>query len=441
MSEGANDKLRELWDVADEHLVRYRGDFYPLVVERAKGVFIYDQDGRAILDFSSGQMCSTLGHNHPAVIEALKRAGEKVIHLYTNMMSPVLVELADKLADLLPSSLQKSMFPNTGSESNEAALRMAKIHTGGYEVVGLSGSWHGQTVGAASSTYATGRKGHGPSLPGTMAIPAPNSYRCPIKHCAGKCDMTCLEVGFEMADRQSVGEYAAFIAEPVQGAGGVVVPPDGYFERAKEKCEERGMMMILDEAQTGLGRVGRNFAFEGTDIKPDILTLSKTLGAGVPLAATVTSREIEEDCYSKGFSYYTSHLNDPMPLEVGLSVLEVLKDEKLAERAREMGPHLMSGLKALKERHEAIGDVRGVGLFIGVEFVKDRETKEPAPVFLKRLLNRALELGLNLIPASAEGISAVRLAPPLIVTKDQADSALAILDQALSDCASDLKAS
>ncbi|MEC8174642.1 MAG: aspartate aminotransferase family protein [Pseudomonadota bacterium] len=438
MSEGANDRYRELWAIADEHLVRYRGDFYPLVVERAEGIYIYDQDGRAILDFSSGQMCATLGHNHPAVVGALKRASEKVIHLYTNMMSPMLVELADKLADLLPPSLQKSMFPNTGSESNEAALRMAKIHTGGYEVVGLSGSWHGQTVGAASSTYATGRKGHGPTLPGTMAIPAPNSYHCPIKHCADKCDMTCLDVGFEMADRQSVGQYAAFIAEPVQGAGGVVIPPEGYFERAKEKCEERGMMMILDEAQTGLGRVGKNFAFEGMGIKPDILTLSKTLGAGVPLSATVTSSEIEESCYEKGFSYYTSHLSDPMPIEVGVSVLDVVVNEKLANRAAEMGPYVMSGLKELQSRHEVIGDVRGVGLFIGVEFVKDRETKEAAPVFLKRLLARSLELGLNLIPASAEGISAVRLAPPLFVTRDQVDSALGILDQALSDCAKDL---
>ena len=439
MSEGVNNKYRELWDTADEHLVRYRGDFYSLVVERAEGIYLYDQDGRAILDFSSGQMCATLGHNHPEVVDALKRAGEKVIHLYTNMLTPVLVELADKLADMLPPSLQKSMFPNTGSESNEAALRMAKIHTGGYEVIGLSGSWHGQTVGAASSTYATGRKGHGPTLPGTMAIPAPNSYRCPIKHCAGKCDMTCLEVGFEMADRQSVGQFAAFIAEPVQGAGGVVIPPDGYFERAKQKCEERGMMMILDEAQTGLGRVGRNFAFEGMDMVPDILTLSKTLGAGIPLAATVTSKEIEESCYEKGFSYYTSHLSDPMPAEVGLAVLNVLREEKLAERAAEIGPYVMTGLKELQSRHASIGDVRGIGLFIGVEFVKDRETKAPAPAFLKQLLQRSLELGLNLIPASAEGISAVRLAPPLFVTKDQIDSALGILDQALTDCAGSLQ--
>ena len=250
--------------------------------------------------------------------------------------------------------------------------------------------------------------------------------------------MTCLDVGFEMADRQSVGQYAAFIAEPVQGAGGVVIPPVGYFERVKEKCEERGMMMILDEAQTGLGRVGKNFAFEGMGIKPDILTLSKTLGAGVPLSATVTSSEIEESCYERGFSYYTSHLSDPMPLEVGVSVLDVVVNEKLAERAAEMGPYVMKGLKELQSRHEVIGDVRGVGLFIGIEFVKDRETKQAAPVFLKRLLARSLELGLNLIPASAEGISALRLAPPLFVTRDQVDSALGILDQALGDCAKDL---
>ena len=438
MSDRPNDRDRALRQAAEEHLVRYRGDFYPLIVERADGAYIYDGDGRAILDFASGQMCATLGHNHPAVVTALRKAGETVLHLYTNMLSPMVVELAERLADLLPPTLQKSMFPNTGSESNEAALRMAKVYTGGFEVIGLSGSWHGATVGAASSTYATGRKGHGPTLPGTMAIPAPNAYRCPIRHCSGQCDMTCLDVGFEMADHQSVGRYAAFIAEPVQGAGGVVVPPEGYFERAKAKCEERGMLMILDEAQTGLGRIGRNFAFEGTGIVPDILTLSKTLGAGIPLAATVTSAEIEEDCYEKGFNYYTSHLSDPMPALVGLAVLDVLREEQLAARARELGPYLMEGLRALQQRHEVIGDIRGLGLFVGVEFVQDRTTKSPHPELLKKLLRRSLELGLNLIPASAEGITAIRLAPPLIITRDQLDVAVSILDQAIRECVADL---
>jgi len=435
MSEGVNDRYRELWKLADEHLVRYKGDFYPLITGRAQGVYIYDQDDRAILDFASGQMCSTLGHNHPAIVAALKKAGEPVIHLYTNMLSPVLIELAEALADLLPPSLQKSMFPNTGGESNEAALRMAKVHTGGFEVIGLMGAWHGQTMGAASTTYASGRRGHGPVLPGSMTIPSPNAYRCPIRHCEGTCDMTCMDVGFEMTDRQSVGQYAAVIAEPVQGAGGVIVPPDGYFEKLKANCEERDMLLILDEAQTGLGRAGGNFAFEQTNITPDILTISKTLGAGVPLSATVTSAEIEESCYEKGFVYYTSHLSDPLPLQAGLAVLEVVRTEKLGERASELGPYLMQGLRDFQTRHEAIGDVRGLGLFIGVEFVKDRKTKEPAPEFMKEVLRRCLELGLNLIPTAAEGISAVRFAPPLIVTRDQIDTALEIFDQALTDSA------
>ncbi|MDA0267230.1 MAG: aspartate aminotransferase family protein, partial [Cyanobacteria bacterium] len=299
----------EMWDIVEHHLVRYGGSFAPMLIQRAKGSYLYDRQGRKILDFTSGQMCATLGHNHPEVVQAIYKACEEVLHLFSGMLSPAVVNLANELCGLLPPTLQKALFLNTGSEANEAALRMAKLHTGGFEVVGLSASWHGMTAGASASTFVAARKGYGPAIPGNLALPTPNCYRCPIRHCQDHCDMTCLAVGFDLVDSQSVGSYAAVIVEPILSAGGIVEPPEGYFQRLQTHCQERGMVLILDEAQTGFGRLGSLFAFEQLGIVPDILTLSKTLGGGLPLAATLTSDAIETDCYAKGFVYYTSHVS------------------------------------------------------------------------------------------------------------------------------------
>jgi 2,2-dialkylglycine decarboxylase (pyruvate) len=269
-----------------------------------------------------------------------------------------------------------------------------------------------------------------------MALPMPNCYRCPIRHCRDACDLACLEVGFELVDRQSVGALAAAIVEPILSVGGIVELPPGYLARLKQKCEERGMLLIVDEAQTGLGRVGANFAFEQQGATPDILTLSKTLGAGLPLAATITGAAIEEDCFAKGFLYYTSHVSDPLPARVGLAVLAVLERDRLAACAEELGIYLRAGLGSLQQRFECIGDVRGRGLLIGVEIVEDRETRAPAPDLGAAISRRCLELGLSMNIVQLPGLAGVfRIAPPLTVSRDEIDSGLAILGQALDECA------
>ena len=339
MNEGAKIDTADLRQAVERHLFRYAGSFAPYFGVRASGSYIYDEDGRAVLDFCSGQMCATLGHNHPAVTEAIEASCREVIHLFSGVLPPPVVRLAEALAGLLPPSLQRMMFLSTGGESNEAALKMAKLKTGGFEILALTGSWHGSTSGASASTYNGDRVGYGPALAGTMALPGPNCYRCPIKHCRDRCDMTCLEVGFALYDSQSVGAPAAVIAEPIQSSAGVIVPPEGYFETLGALAEARGMLLILDEAQTGLGRTGSNFGFEQIGTTPDILTLSKTLGNGVPLSATITSDEIEQVCHERKFLFYTSHLSDPMPAAVGLAVLKILEAERLAEagpRARRL---------------------------------------------------------------------------------------------------------
>jgi 2,2-dialkylglycine decarboxylase (pyruvate) len=420
----------ESWD---EHLIRYGMAFVPRLIVKARGTSIWDADGNELLDFTSGQMCATLGHNHPRVVEAIAKASAGVLHLFSGMLSPPVVELSRRLAEMLPDLLSKAMFLSTGGEANEAALKMAKLHTGKFEVVGFTGAWHGMTSGAQAVNYLAGRKGYGPMLPGALALPAPNAYRCPLRHCRNACDGTCLDVGFDLIDAQSTGSLAALIAEPVESAGGVIVPPEDYWQKAKRHCDERGMLLVFDEAQTAF-RLGRNFAFEHFGVVPDILTLSKTLGGGVPLSAVVTSEEIEADCHAKGFLHITSHISDPLPAQVGLAVLAVIEEQHLTARAVEMGERLAAGLHYLQERHEIIGDVRGLGLLYGVELVRDRETREPDAATGRAVAERCMELGLSMNITAIGTMAAIwRIAPPLTVGAGEIERAITIMDQAIAD--------
>jgi 2,2-dialkylglycine decarboxylase (pyruvate) len=348
------------------------------------------------------------------------------------MLSTPVVELAERLSGLLPDSLSKVLLLSTGAESNEAALRLAKMYTGGFEVVALDAAWHGMTGAAAATTFSASRKGYGPGIPGVMALPTPNPYRRP----AGAGDdyeLDMLEAWFQVLDRQSVGAFAAVIAEPILSTGGIIEPPPGYLRRLAEKCEERDMLLILDEAQTAMGRTGKMFAFEHHGVVPDILTLSKTLGAGLPLAATITSPAIEEKCHERGFLFYTTHVSDPLPAAVGSTVIDVILRDGLADHALEMGCHLMQGLRELQDRHECIGDVRGRGLMLGLELVADRESKRPIPEFGSAASRRCFELGLSMNIVQLPGMGGTfRMAPPLIIQKEDIELAIAILDDALT---------
>lgn len=420
---------------AQESLIRYCGEFVPFIAEKASGSYIYDKKGNAILDFTSGQMCSVFGHNHPKFVEILEKAGDSAIHLLSSILSPPVIDLAKKITSELPDSLTKCILLNTGSESNEVAIRMAKLVTGGHEIIGFAGSWHGMTAGAQSYTYSKTRKGYGPTMPGSLMIPAPYEYRCPIEHCKGSCDNTCLEVGMKMVDQQSVGAYAALIAEPLLSAAGMIELKPSYVKRLKELCDERGLLLIFDEAQTAMGRLGTTFAFEKLDVVPDFLTLSKTLGGGLPLSAMITTTEIEEECHKRGFVYVTSHVSDPFCASFGLAAFEILHEEELAKSALEKGAYLKGKLIELQEKYECIGDVRGSGLLLGVEIVKDRETKIADDSLGLSICNRCLELGLNMNIVRMKGYGSVfRIAPPLTITNDEIDLGITMLDEAIQDC-------
>ncbi|PYV17937.1 MAG: aspartate aminotransferase family protein [Acidobacteria bacterium] len=432
-----SDDRNSLLELGGRRLIRYGGTFAPYLIARAAGCYVYDSTGRPILDFTSGQMSSLLGHAHPEIVEVASRSLATLDHLYSGMLSEPVVRLADRLVELCPPGLDRVILLSTGAESNEAALRMAKLYTGGYEVIGFTQSWHGMTGAAASATYSAGRRGYGPPMPGSLAIAAPNAYRPRFRHADGSLDWRAeLDDAFELIDRQSSGQLAAFIAEPILSSGGVLDLPQGYLAALKAKCAERGALLVLDEAQTGLGRTGRLFAFEHHGVVPDMLTLSKTLGAGLPLAATLVSEEVERVCHERGFLFYTTHVSDPMPAAVGLRVIEIVLRERLAARAERLGAVLRQGLAALGEEFECIGDVRGRGLLLGVEIVADRHSRKPAHELGARISGRCLDLGLSCNIVQLPGMGGVfRIAPPLTISEQEIALGIEILRRALKECA------
>jgi len=418
---------REFWSRARRHLLRYGGDFVPFVPVRAEGSFLYDANGFRVLDFTSGQMSAILGHCHPEIVATVREAVGRLDHLFSSMLSAPVVDLAEALAGLAPA-LPRVMLLSTGGEANDAAIRLAKLVTGKWEIVGFTQSWHGMTGGAAAATYKAGRRGVGPLAPGSFAIPAPNAYRPRFPGVGWKQE---LDDSFDLLDRQSTGNLAAFIAEPILSSGGILDLPLGYLAALRAHCDARGMLLILDEAQTGIGRTGHMFAFERDGVAPDILTLSKTLGAGLPLSAVMTTDAIAAEAERRGFLFYTTHVNDPLPAAVGLTVLRIVQRDGLAARARAAGARLAAGLRQLQQRHAGIGDVRGRGLLLGLEFTAGGGQSEAA--ISDAVTDAAMELGLsaNIVRAGASG-GTMRIAPPLTVTDAEIDLGLELLEAAIA---------
>ena len=427
--------LRAFPPAAERHLIRYsgRGAFSPVVIERAAGTCLYTEDGRELLDFTSGQMSAILGHSHPEITATVARQVARLDHLYSGFLSRPVVDLAERLTATLPAELDKVLVLTTGAEANEAALRMAKLVTGKHEIVSFARSWHGMTQAAANATYSAGRRGYGPAAPGNFALPVPQRFRPDIVDAHGDLDWRRqLDLGFDLIDAQSVGSLAACIVEPILSSGGIIDLPPGYLPALAEKCRERDMLLILDEAQTGLCRTGDWYAFEHDGVVPDILTLSKTLGAGMPVAAVITSAEIEAAAHEREFLFFTTHVNDPLPAAVGVTVLDVLRRDGLDQRAGELGARLRRGLEGLAGRHDAVADVRGRGLLLGMELADD-----PASGGADRLgaavTARCMELGLHMNIVQLPGMGGIfRIAPPLTATDTEIDRALAILDEALT---------
>ncbi len=396
---------------------------------RGSGSEVEDVNGRRYLDFNSGQMCAWLGHNHPAIVEAVADACATLIHAHSSYYNDKEIELADRLGNLLPDPLRKSMFLQSGADANEAAINIARKYTGGFEIISPHTSFHGMSDTTRSLTFAGWHRGYGPPQPGMMAMLAPYCYRCPINLEPETCELACLDASFELIDAQTTSRPAAVLTEPIFSAGGVIEPPTGWLSELKRRCEDRGMLLILDEEQTGLGKTGATFAFEHEDVVPDLITLAKHFGGGVCISSVTTSAEIEERVIADEFIVTHSHSNDPLACAAGTATLNVLERDDLAGKARQLGGYFRSKLNQLAERFEMIGDIRGRGLLQGIELVRDRRTREPATSEGHAIIDQCLEDGL-IFSVRREG-SVLRFVPPASTTEEQIDRAISILEHAL----------
>ena len=399
------------------------------VFESASGSLVRDVQGKEYLDFNSGQMCAALGHNHPTVVAAIRSACETMLHAHSSHYNVKEIELASRLGRIMPRPLQKSLFGESGSDANEMAMMIARKYTGGYEIASPHISFHGLSDATRSVTFSGWHAGHGHLPAGSVAIVAPYCYRCPLAQTYPACNFACLKTSFELLDAQSTGRPAAVITEPLFSAGGVVEPPPGWLKELQRMCRERGMLLIVDEEQTGLGKLGQMFAFQSEGIVPDIVTVAKHLGGGVGISAVTTTAEIEEKVVSQGYAATHSHANDPLICAAGVASLDVIEQEDVPAKARAIGTRIRERLEALQQRYEMIGDIRGRGQLMGIELVRDRQSKEPATEEGRAIGQYCFERGL--IFSVRRNGSVLRFVPPATTTADQIDRAMDLLGEAL----------
>jgi len=405
----------------------------PIMLVEGKMQYVWDETGKRYLDGLGGIVTISAGHCHPHVVKAAHEQNETLQHSTTIYLQPRIAEYAEKLASKLPGKLKVCYFVNSGSEANDLALLMARLYTGNYDVIALRNSYHGGNSSGMSVTAHSSWKFNVPHSFGVHHAQAPYCYR-------GNYGYDDPEAGKKYADDvQSVidyatsGKVAAFIAESIQGVGGFVVFPDGYLKHSYAHVRAAGGVCIADEVQTGFGRTGTHYwGFETQGVIPDIVTMAKSIGNGAPLAAVVTTPEIASVLTQK--IHFNTFGGNPVVSAIGKAVLEVIEQENLQQNCLTLGQYILAGLEKLKQKHPLIGDVRGKGLMLGIEFVKDRKTKEPAGEACAAVLERAREMGLLLGKGGLWG-QTIRFAPPMCITKADADFLLAVLDAALDGAA------
>ncbi len=407
---------------------------YPLVVRRGEGMLVEDVDGNIFLDFSAGIAVVSTGHCHPDVVRAIQRQAETLIHMSgTDFYLPLMARLAEKIAEIAPGKFPKRVyFGNSGTEAIEAALKLARYHTRRHRFIAFLGCFHGRTYGALSltSSKAVQRDGFGPLLPGVTHVPYPNPYRCPSGHRSPECVRGCTCVDFieERLFKTAVppGEVAGIVVEPILGEGGYVVPPQNFLPRLRELADRHGILLIFDEVQCGMGRTGKMWACEHFGTFPDILVTAKGIASGLPLSVTVARADLMN--WTPG-AHASTFGGNPVACAAALETIRLLEEKYISNAAR-MGAYLLEKLADWPQKHRIVGEVRGKGLMIGIELVKNQETREPHPEARHKIIRRAFESGLLVLGC---GESTVRLMPPLIVEKAHADFALDVLDRCISE--------
>jgi 4-aminobutyrate aminotransferase len=400
---------------------------YPLVVDHGQGAWVEDVDGNRYIDFMAGIAVAATGYSHPKVVAAIREAAGKFLHICgTDFYYEGMADLVERLAKLAPGRMKSRVFlTNSGTEAVEGAIKLARNSTRRTDLVSFRGAFHGRSYGAMSLTCSkiTQKAGFGPFLPGVHHVPFPNPYR--LGEDAGEQVLGYMRD--ELFKREvSPKDVAAVFIEPFIGEGGYAIPPKGFLKGLRELCDEHGILLVFDEIQTGVGRTGRMWACEHEGVEPDVLLTAKGLASGMPIGAIIARESVMK--WETG-SHGSTFGGNPVCCAAALATLDIVESE-LLKNARVMGDRLLAGVKGLQEEHACIGDVRGIGLFIGVEFVKDRATKEPAKALVHDLTQRAFRKGLLLLSC---GESVVRLAPPLVVDEYDVDTGLRLLDETLRE--------
>lgn len=422
------------WVEKDKELVSPSfGRAYPLVLESAEGSILTDVDGNKYIDMNAGLAVCSTGHGHPKVKQAIKEQVDKFIHYsYTDFFYRDYIDLSSALHKLVPGDFKKKFFyGNSGAESIEAAIKVSRWHTKRQGILAYIGSFHGRTMGAVSLTASkpAQRARFSPLLPGVEHIFYPYCYRCPFNLECPSCGYACVDYIDEYLFHRYVPpeEVAMLMAEPIQGEGGYVVPPDGYFKKLKKLLDEHGILFAVDEVQSGIGRTGKWFAIEHFDVTPDIVCMAKGIAAGMPLGVMASNSEIQD--WQSG-SHASTFGGNPVSCSAALAVLEVIKSENLMENAKNLGTYLKDRLEEMKEEHPFIGDVRGKGLMVGIELVKDKDTKEIAKKEAGEVMMKCFKKGLAIVTC---GPNVIRWMPPLTITKDLLEPSLDIFEESLTE--------
>jgi 4-aminobutyrate aminotransferase len=406
-----------------------------IVVKKASGVYVEDFDGRRYLDFTSGLATTNIGHNHPAVVEAIKKQAENFIHSGCIFYYESLIELAGKLKKITPPGIDMFFFSNSGAEAVEGAIKLARFHTGRQGLVSFIGGFHGRTFGSISLTTSNikYRRRYHPLLPSVYQSPYPYCYRCFFGRKKDSCAMECFEYLERLFSHLiPPEETAGIIIEPVLGEGGYVVPPPDFLRKLRAFCSKWGILLIFDEVQAGMGRTGRWFASEHFGVVPDIMTVAKGIASGMPLSAVGSTKEIMT-AWPPG-AHGTTFGGNPVSCAAAVATIDTIQREGLLENARGAGAHALQRLREMQKKCPGIGDVRGLGLMIGIEFVKNGA--DPDTDGLKRVIDYCRKKNLILLECGTER-NIIRLAPPLVVTKEEIDTGFAILEEAINDTCGD----
>ena len=404
---------------------------YPLAIAGGRGVMVEDVDGNRYLDMMAGIAVASTGYGHPEVIGAIKTAAEKFLHICgSDFYYEGMAAICERLAKVAPGASKKRVFlTNSGTEAVEGAIKLARHSTRRTGLISFKGAFHGRTYGAMSLTSSKAKQhaGFTPLLPEVYHIPFGYCYRCDFSKQFPSCELFCVSsIEHDLFARDvDPHDVAAIFVEPIQGEGGYVVPPPGYLKALRELCDKHGILLVFDEIQSGIGRTGKMFAAEHAGVEPDILLTAKGLASGMPLGAIIAKESIMH--WGTG-SHGSTFGGNPVCCAAALATLDVVERELIANAAN-MGERLLAGVRDLATRHETIGDVRGIGLMIGVEFVKDRKTRAPYPHAVRDLVNDAFSKGLLLLGC---GKSTLRLAPPLVIDAQDIDTGLALIDECLS---------